>query len=382
VLAFASVASSATGYSFQRKTFYDSTNNIYWQFAYDGTQIVSAYNTIPDSNSWTTSTPVSINTNDFSLWNDNNYVYMAYATNNDIMVMQGTLAPSSITWGAPYVAFNGTGSSDRYGYTYITTDSNNQLWVTSTYYSGANYYIKAVQSINADDPSVWNTASTLSDATNTSPNNYATINSLGNGNMYAVWIRGTTIEGSLYSSGTWASVPDLIAAGSTGMNNNFSISSDTNNNLYLSYIDGTGLVQFQEYTTSWSGATQVSSGSTTNAYTSISVDTNNNNVYVLYIRTSSTAGTIYYNKYSGGSWAGETSTGWKVDSTNTNLTTNFADSGKIYGEWTSGSGSPYTISWTDIIVPENTYLMIGFIPLVSYFIKRKKKTLAQEERKC
>jgi hypothetical protein len=174
--------------------------------------------------------------------------------------------------------------------------------------------------------------------------------------------------------GTQDAIDDLIPE---GLSKNISTVADASGNIHLAWIDDSTPehVQYKKYSSgSWDGsATQIdSSTSEDNAYVSVSVDTNNNDIYVIYLRN----GTVYFNKYSG-SWGGETDTGWTAGTNPTSLTSNYQGNGKIFAEWTSENGSLSTVNWDYIIVPENIWLMITFIPLAFHLIKRKKKSLAQ-----
>jgi hypothetical protein len=112
----------------------------------------------------------------------------------------------------------------------------------------------------------------------------------------------------------------------------------------------------------------------------MSLNTSDNSLYAIWIRGNH----IYYEHgvapFASGNWD-VSATDWHSGTNLTNLTSDSSGSGIIFAEWTSGSSSPYTVNWDDVIVPENIYLMIGFVPLVSYFIKRKKKSSAEVRRK-
>lgn len=104
-----------------------------------------------------------------------------------------------------------------------------------------------------------------------------------------------------------------------------------------------------------------------NEYVTVSVDTSTDDVCVLWLRSS----TAYYNKYSG-SWGGVTDTGWAEGNNPTNLTSNYSGNGMIFAAWTSGSGSPYSVKWDYVVIPENLWFFLGVVPLIPVLIKRQK----------
>jgi hypothetical protein len=91
---------------------------------------------------------------------------------------------------------------------------------------------------------------------------------------------------------------------------------------------------------------------------------------VLYIKDGS--GAVYYNKYSG-SWGGETDSGWDEGTSPTSLTPNYSSAGAVFAEWTSGAGSPYTVNWDYIVVPELLWLFLPFGFLLPLIVKLRKK---------
>lgn len=128
--------------SFQRKTFYDDQNARYWRFSTDGTDIDAEYSS--DGTSWNASSTLPYSTNDFSVEyksiSGTEYVIVAVASSNDIIVRRGTLSASSVTWdGTSSIALNGTSGNDSYSYPTIALNSSNSLWVGARYYNGSNY---------------------------------------------------------------------------------------------------------------------------------------------------------------------------------------------------------------------------------------------------
>jgi len=194
-----STSSQATAYSFQRKTWYDGTQ--YWKSFYSGTQIEFWYSN--DSGlTWTqnTSATISVSTNDFTIEADTTDAFIAYTDGYDIKANEdtGTYPATNFAWGgSPTTVYTGSSGTDEYDYPAITKDSNNKVWITATHLSGTDYLFKARQSTIASDISAWGTATTLDTSANS--NKYGTIVPLSSGQMYAVWIDGTTIEGKKHS---------------------------------------------------------------------------------------------------------------------------------------------------------------------------------------
>lgn len=128
--------------------------------------------------------------------------------------------------------------------------------------------------------------------------------------MYAVWTRNGTLEGSVWdnsdsqwedSSGTansGGSNVDSVGTGSTAIGQNFSLIKDNGGDLHIGYISNTGTVIYKKGTVnstpgvSWGTAKTLDSG-TTNYYVSATHQMGNNTAYFFW-RPSST--TIRYNK--------------------------------------------------------------------------------------
>jgi hypothetical protein len=87
---------------------------------------------------------------------------------------------------------------------------------------------------------------------------------------------------------------------------------------------------------------------------------------------------VYYKKgvstYTSGNWD-VSATDWQTTGTNTYLTSNYSGAGLMFAQWTSGTGSPYTVGWDTLAVPEFTWLFFGLAPIVPLLskINRKKK---------
>jgi hypothetical protein len=218
--------STATGYSFQRKTFYDDQNLRYWTFNHDGDEIEVRYSS--DGTTWNNpataaSGHLPYNTNDFSVWfktiSSTQYVWLAVAvpsgTNQyDILVRRGTLTTTDISWDseANVVALNGTGASDSYSYPYFSLDSSNFMWVGARYYNGTNYVYKAVRSdVNDTGDATWSTVGfgttvpvTQISNDQTNANVFGNIVPLASQDMYAAFAVNTSIKGCVWNNSTTA----------------------------------------------------------------------------------------------------------------------------------------------------------------------------------
>jgi len=398
-----STSADATGWSWQRKTFKDTANSNYWRAFYDGAEIDIEHSS--DGSAWTPISSISQNTNDFSFWyrTGDTYVYICYDNSDDIEVMRGTLGASNITWGSSGIALNGTGASDTYDYCNIARDSSGYLWVVGRHYDGTNYEIEVADTTAADPatPS-FNASSSLSATSSTDVNTYGAMTPLGSQDMYVTWKRGANIEGCFWDDGggQWentggsggstcsaGSNVDSIDTGITGLDDNISaLSDDTNYDVHLAYIedDATDTVSYNRWDngsgTNGTWQTEITlDTSDTDAYVSISYDENTEDLYAVYIDTSNN-----YIKYRQcdvttdatdcstiGNW--QTEQDWKTTGTNTNVTTNYGGGGEIFALWTEGSGSPYTINWDTIIVPEYLWLFFGLGPFLPGLINRHRK---------
>ena len=206
-----STSPTATANSFQRKTFYDDQNDRQWSFFHDGSEIDIQYST-NDGSSWTSITSLAYDTSDFSVWymsiGATEYVWLAVASGNDILVRQGTLSATSITWDSDVsVALNGTGASDDFAYPYITLDSSNYLWVGARHYDGTNYFYKTASThqgtgaqMGTADPVTytWTATPHQINGNQTSANVFGTIVPLSAQDMYATFSSDTALQGCVW----------------------------------------------------------------------------------------------------------------------------------------------------------------------------------------
>ena len=196
--------------SFQRKTFYDDQNSRYWRFSTDGTDIDAEYSS--DGTSWNAGTTLPYNTNDFSVEyksiGGTEYVWTAVANNYDIVVRQGVLGASSVTWDSDVATiFNGSNGADSYQNPYLSLDNptsgNPKIWVSATKYTEAGHIISTRRtSTTADtDPSAWtyDTANQITEASNNSKI-YSILNALSGSVMYITFVVNTSLRGCVWDN--------------------------------------------------------------------------------------------------------------------------------------------------------------------------------------
>lgn len=250
-----------------------------------------------------------------------------------------------------------------------------------TYISSTNYYLRATRCSSADPDTTCSGSGpdNLSDTTNTNTNVYGVIVPEASQDMYVAWIRNAAIEGRQWDNDAagdkWdpdiSVAADSIATGKAGLASNFSLVSDTSSNVEIVYVDSLDRVQHQECTAVCSGtfgaATRLD-GATVNEYVTVSVNSDNNDVYAIWLRS----GTAYYNARTGGTWDGETDTGWIEGTSPKYLTSNFRGPGRIFAEWTSGSGSPFNVNWDYIIIPEFLWLFLPLGPFLPLILRKRK----------
>jgi hypothetical protein len=231
--------SVATGYSFQRKQIYDDQNARYWSLNHDGDEIEIRYSS--DGAIWSNpataaSGHLAYDTNDFTVWYKSistvEYIFLAVASGNDILLRRGTLSASDITWESTVItALNGTSATDSYSHPSLSLDSSNYLWVGARHYGGANYSFKTVRSDDTDtaDIATWSNmgfgttipVSQVSDD-QTNANVFGNIVPLGSQDMYVTFAKDTAIEGCkwVHTSSAWqnsagASCSPTSSAGET-----------------------------------------------------------------------------------------------------------------------------------------------------------------------
>lgn len=341
----------ATFKSFQRKTFYDSTNGNYWSFYHDGAQIVYKYS--PDGAAWNAGGTIAVSTGDFSLWQNGTTVYLAYsgAAGANISIISGTASATEISFGGPSIVFTGTAYN-----AYVARGSDGYLWVS---YRAADL-VCVKRSTNINDITVWDAATTLVTGGNSSmqlaiilPTTDGDVMAVGGvyRNISSVYLFYASYD---HNTGTWgATVTDMdsaITASSTA-GAYVSAVSDSSGNihfLYNSSVTGATGVYYNKYSGgAWGTAVRLDAsggGSVT-----ITINPSGGNLWAFWIRTN----VIYYKKgvspYALANWDAAVTT---LYSTGTNIYSTAGyntTSSKVYLEWTNGAASPYNVYFDNSI---------------------------------
>lgn len=345
-----STNNSATQSTEQRKTFYDSTNSLYWVFYYNGSAIKYSYSS--NGSSWASGGTTGVGTSDFSVWyvSGTATIYLVYTTGTSVSVEKGTLGATSITWSGLTSNPCSSGTADQN--VNISRDINGRLWVIFSRLSGANRNITACKSVNPDDTTSWNVATTVDSYAYPGTLYYPIILPMTNSaNMYAIYsytdsANTKKILGKLWTDGSssWASSPDTIASATAtalaNIKSAVSVSSDTVHLIYQAPSDSK--LYYAQYSGGAWGAPVNIDSNTTDTYPTLSVNTANGNLYAFYIRSN----IIYYRQgtspYASINWSGENT----LVSSGTNVGTNSSyNVGNNYAimTWTDGTGSPYNV---------------------------------------
>jgi hypothetical protein len=229
------------------------------------------------------------------------------------------------------------------------------------------------------------TVYSISDIANSNANVFGTLVSRTSQDMYAALVNNTSLRGCKWVNGSTAwqdssgnscasgANYDSIATVTSGISNNISAVADSSGNVHLLYIDGSGYTSYQEYTSAWQTVVTLD-GNSGNHYASITLDTSDSGLYAFWIRSDH----IYYkhgaSPYASGNWDAS-ATDWHSGTTLTNLTSNYTGNAQAFAEWTSGSGSPYSINWDIIAVPENLWLFFSLGIVVPFYVRKKRKKI-------
>lgn len=348
-----STSNQATAYSFQRKTFYDDTNNNYWVFYSDGSQIVGKYSN--NETDWypsfsSTITPNS-NFNDFSLWYvpEYDYVYIAYYDNYDITVRRGTLSTNSVTWGNPYVVFDGSGSTSYYSYPFISLDSSYYILLTARQHTNTGtpyYHLKLAKSSLANDPSGSWTVTTLT-SNNASPNVYGSVLPLDSQKLLATWMAGISLYSKKYDGSNWDMFGVGLDMGMTGVDFGFEAAVDSNYNVHLVYLNSSNYPIYRNYAyPTWQAPITLLT-TEGNRFPTISVSSSgDNSVYVFWKNYNSID--LKRSCYPYTSWTAGQISNYVPNLTSFTSTYKDFGSGKLFLMWTTGTSSPYQITWESI----------------------------------
>ncbi|MCL5406976.1 MAG: hypothetical protein M1429_00525 [Patescibacteria group bacterium] len=327
-----STSSNANTYSFQRKTFYDSTNSKYWSFYYNGSAIAYYYSS--DGASWTSSGTIAVSTYDFSVWRNGSDVYLIY-NNSGIQIYKGALSATSISWGTSQTVDSTTGT----GNVYVTQDSNNKIWTIYRYTSRSSSAHYAKRSTNASDITVWDTRTTL-DSTSSDP----LIVSLLSGDVYAIWNTGAggSILGKKYtnSTSTWDASATTIFATSGYI----SAVSDSSGNIHLTYSNASNTTYYIEYTGSWGSPVTIDS-THSGMYVSIILNSADNNLWIFW--SYGVDNNVYYKKgvspYASGNWDTNATSLYSTGVNNFVSAGYYTTGSKVFLQWQNSNASPFNI---------------------------------------
>ena len=344
---------NATKYSSQRKTFYDSVNNLYWAFYWNGSQ--AEYSNSSDGTSWTSRGTIGTTGSDFSVWKPTGSasVYLVY---NDVGLLRvravtGTLGATSISFGSTTtVASGATGGYLNVG---ISADTDGKLWVMYTGDSGASGSdVYGQRSTSVGSTAAWDTAKLIQHMGSSE----GTIDSMlvpmtTARDMYFVLAKNPgascSILGVLWddSANNFGSITAIDTLASCSYISVLATSSDQVNLTYD--ISGPGTVKYRNYSGgTWGSAVTLASTSATSPV--ISVDSGTSNLYAFWIESN----IIKYKKgvspYASGNWDASATT-LVSTGTNTNLSAAYNDgANSIFLEWTDGTANPYSVKFGSV----------------------------------
>jgi hypothetical protein len=345
----------------QRKIFWDSVDNLFWAFYYNGSAI--QYSNSSNTSAWSTIGTTGSSTSDFSVWNlaGSTTVYLAYA-GNGANVQQGTLASSSITWGATTLADASTSDAEMS----ITQSGTGNLWIT--YECGVTINICAQESTNADSTAAWgpeqliiahisndgfyNPVVVPMTTTGNALFTYTTYNSISQKDSPTsrLWVNASS------SFGTAITIDSSTDNGTSQAGDRYSVVAGPGDTAHILYIGGCtnagctqGPIKYAEFSSgAWSTPITLSA-STTDSYPSLSIDTaNNSNLYAFIIST----GTIYEMKgsspYSSSSWSSPSpivTSGTSSWVSGAFQAENMSGMSYVPFIWTQGTASPYNVNF-------------------------------------
>ncbi len=218
-----STSANAMGTSFQSKIIFNPATSNYWSFYYDGSAI--AYASSPDGVTWTVRGSLAYNTFHFALTqrDPTSTVFLATQCGSDldICVRKGTIAGTVISWTDEVTALDGTNATtNAYTRPNIALSRNGYIWVAARKQTAASTFISTVRnSTNVEDPSSWNTASTVGSSETylldhilvptTYQNMYLVVNGAGGDR---------SVMGYTYNGSTWTSAVTGGDGGVSGWN--------------------------------------------------------------------------------------------------------------------------------------------------------------------
>ena len=209
----------ATVPSAQRKTFYDTVNNVNWAFYYKNSAIEYSYSA--DGTTWAVGGTLNYDTSDFSLTykviSSTPYVFVVHHGDTyDTLLSRGTLSASSISFDSAVSVFDGDADLDQYTGATINIDADNYIWVAAKYLAGNSMYqinVRRSTNIASAVLSSWEAASTLGMFQNTLGDLALTPLS-GSDMMLICGNSSNNILAWRYSSGSWTEANATDSLGS------------------------------------------------------------------------------------------------------------------------------------------------------------------------
>jgi len=358
-------SSTATAYSFQRKTWHDGTR--FWVGFHSDLDNRMEFWYSTDGTSWTenTSARISMDTYDFSVDCDSSNCFIVYPSSSayliarkdsDLSVYPSTnwawSAATTVTYIAGYVKTK----------PFVSRSSGGYLWV-SFFHEGSrgNKNFSYISSLSPNNINNWNTVSTLD--TTVAYYHGVIVRSTGT-RMLAVWAEDLKILSKKYNGSSWDSTATTVGyLYSSDTAGGISAVYDTIGDVHLIFraTGSASNVAYKRYiSASDAWATTVYVASTTapfNAYqyNTVSVD-DSSRVYAMYINTPAAGlGYLYYLRgsspyYNSSNWEDQVTL---ASGTNGNyywLTSNFfpytgfgSTTNNISALWTKASGTNYEI---------------------------------------
>lgn len=356
-----STNTNAVGYTPQRKTFYDTQNSKYWAFYYDGS-VIQYYNS-GNSTSWSSAGSYSAATNFFSVWyvSGTTTVYMAYLlSGSGALVVKGTLSSGSISWGSPGTVDSGASTATHTDIT-ISRDTSGILW--AGYYKTAN--LQAASSVSADDPSSWNSPTTIGDDSHDSEPTIVPMTTTGN--MYVAYTGCASstakVKGQLYN-GSWGSISTVTSRGSITCQTSdstygiLSAVSGTSDTVHLEYSDYTGqpfnggAIKYYNYASGAWGSAVTLDSSSSDRFPSIVIDPATSIVYAFWYHVIPNA--IQYKRgmspYSSPNWDASLTTLVSIPNSVQAMTAGYSNN-RVFVEYSEGRNSPWNVDFATVNLP-------------------------------
>lgn len=160
----------ATANSTQRKTFFDTVNDVHWAFYYNGAAIEYSYSV--DGENWVSAGTLAYNTSSFSVVykviSATPYVFVVSEANSyDVVLRRGAISPTAIAFAAEQTVYDGTAAGNRYVAPTVTLNGSDNVWVSALHGTiGFQTVVRRSTNPGDGDLSVWNAASNVGDSVN------------------------------------------------------------------------------------------------------------------------------------------------------------------------------------------------------------------------